>query len=99
MILFCQGILWDLEVPQCAATVAYEDNDAYRAMANAGKPTPHVRHMDIKYNVLCEWVERDLIVLERVDTKLNMADHHFTKQLGPLAFRRHTDYILGHVPP
>ena len=54
--------------------------------------------MDIKYNVLCKWVERDLIVLERVDTKLNMADH-FTKQLGSLDFRRHTDYIFGHVPP
>ena len=98
MILFCQSILWDLGVPQCTATVAYEDNDDCRAMANAQKPTPRVRHMDIKYNVLCEWVERDLIVLERVNNKLNMADH-FTKQPGPFAFRRHTDYILGHVPP
>lgn len=54
--------------------------------------------MDIKHRVLCEWVERDLIKLERVDTTLNMADH-FTKQLGPLLFYRHIDYILGHVPP
>ena len=54
--------------------------------------------MDIKYNVLSEWVERDLIVLERIYTKLNMVDH-FTKQLGPLTFPRHTDYILGHIPP
>ena len=67
-------------------------------MANAGKPTPCVRYMDIKYNILCEWVERDLIVLVRVDTKLNNADH-LAKQLGPLASCRHTDYILGHVPP
>ena len=54
--------------------------------------------MDIKYNVLCEWVERDLIKLERVDTSLNMADH-VTKQLGPTLFNRHVDYLLGHVPP
>ena len=37
-------------------------------------------------------------MLERVPTALNMADH-FSKQLGPLLFRRHVDYILGHVPP
>ena len=67
-------------------------------MANAQKPTPRTRHMDIKYNVLCEWVERDLIKLKRVDTSLNMADH-FTKQLGPVLFNRHVDYLLGHVPP
>ena len=67
-------------------------------MANAQKPSSHTPHMDIKYNLPCEWVECDLIILERVDTKLNMADH-FTKRLGPLAFRRHMDYILGHVPP
>ena len=54
--------------------------------------------MDIKYHVLCEWVEQDLILLSRVDTTLNMADH-FTKQLGPTLFHRHLDYIMGHVPP
>lgn len=46
----------------------------------------------------CEWVERDLIKLERIDTTINMADH-FTKSLSPILFRRHTDYIMGRVPP
>ena len=54
--------------------------------------------MDIKYNVLSKWVERDLIFLKLVDTKLNMANH-FIKQPGPLTFCRYMDYILGHVPP
>ncbi|EJK59937.1 hypothetical protein THAOC_19786 [Thalassiosira oceanica] len=85
-------------IPQSAATLLYEDNDACTAMANAQKPTTRTRHMDIKYHVLCEWVERDLIKLERVDTTINMADH-FTKQLGPTLFHRHIDYIMGHVPP
>ena len=98
MALFVRSILWDLGVPQCAATVLYEDNDAATAMANAQKPTTRTRHMDIKYKVLAEWVERDLIKLERVNTTLNCADH-FTKQLGPLLFQRHVDYIMGHVPP
>ncbi len=98
LFLFVRSVMWDLGVPQCSASIAYEDNDACTAMANSEKPTSRTRHMDLKYNVLCEWVERDLIKLERVATKLNLADH-FTKQLGPLLFHRHVDYIMGRVPP
>lgn len=53
--------------------------------------------MILKYKVLADWVDHDLVKHERVDTKLNMADH-FTKQLGPLLFHRHTDYLMGRVP-
>jgi hypothetical protein len=81
MLLYVCSILWDLNVPQAAASRLYEDNNACRAMANAQKPTSCTRHMDIRYHVLCEWVERDLIVLERVDTTINEADH-FTKLLS-----------------
>ena len=49
MILFVRSVLWDLGIPQEAATVLYEDNDACTAMGNAQKPTPRTRHMDIKY--------------------------------------------------
>ena len=31
--------------------------------------------MDIKYFTICEWVDRDLMHLERINTKLNMSDH------------------------
>jgi hypothetical protein len=68
MLLYVCSILWDLNVPQEAASWLYEDNDACTAMANVQKPTSCTRHMDIRYHVLCEWVERDLIVLKRVDT-------------------------------
>ena len=98
LILFIRSVMWDLGIPQDAATVLYEDNDACTAMANAQKPTTRTRHMDIKFNVLCEWVDQDLLKLERVDTSVNLADI-FTKQLGPTLFNRHVDYLLGHVPP
>ncbi len=39
MILFIQSILWDLGIPQQAAKILYEDNDACPAMAHAQKPT------------------------------------------------------------
>ena len=98
MILFVRSVLWDLGVPQEAATILYEDNDACTAMANAQKPTTRTRHMDIKYFSLSDWVERDLMLLERIDTSINLADH-YTKSLQPALFHRHADFILGHIPP
>jgi hypothetical protein len=98
MCLFVRSILWDLDVPQEAATVAYEDNDGCTAMGNAQKPTTRTRHIDIKYFALCDWVERDLILLDRIDTSINLVDH-LTKILSRILFHRHADYLLGHVPP
>ena len=98
MILYVRSILWDLHIPQEAATLLYEDNDGCTAMGNAQKPTTRTRHIDIKFFSLCDWVERDLMVLERIDTSINMADH-LTKALQPTLFHRHADYLLGHIPP
>eukprot|EP00804_Cyclotella_cryptica_P024685 CCRYP_001671-RA/>CCRYP_001671-RA protein AED:0.29 eAED:-0.05 QI:0/0/0/0.33/1/1/3/0/660 len=83
MILFIRSILWDLGIPQQAATILYEDNDACTAMANAQKPTTRTRHMDIRYFALADWVEHDLMVLERIHTSINLADH-MTKGKGGL---------------
>jgi hypothetical protein len=98
ILLYIRSVLWDLGIPQNAASILYEDNDACTAMAMAQKPTPRTRHMDIKFHVICEWVERDLLHLRRIDTTINLADM-FTKQLGATLFYRHLDYIHGHVPP
>jgi hypothetical protein len=49
MILFIRSIMWDLGIPQEAATVLYKDNNACTAMGNAHKPTTCMGHMDIKY--------------------------------------------------
>jgi hypothetical protein len=54
MILYVRIILWDLRIPQEAAMVIHDDNDACTAMGNAQKPTPRTRHMDIKYFLLCD---------------------------------------------
>ena len=40
---------------------------------------------------------KDMTKLERVDTKMNVADV-YTKQLGQLLFHRHCDYLMGRVP-
>jgi hypothetical protein len=98
MVLFIRSILFDLGIPQQAASVIYEDNDGATAMANAQKPTSRTRHMDTRYFALSEWVERDLMILERIHTSINEADH-FTKVLDRTLFYRHIDHIMGHIPP
>jgi hypothetical protein len=98
VLLFMRSVLWDIRVPQAAASILYEDNNACIAMAMAQKPMPQTRHMDIKYHLLVEWVERDLLQLKRIDTSMNLADH-FTKQSGRTLFHQHVDYIMGKVPP
>jgi hypothetical protein len=98
MILYVQSILWDLHIPQEATTILYEDNGGCTAMGNAQKPTTHTRHIDIKYFTLCDWIERDLMILDRIDTTINMADH-LAKALQPALFHRHADFLLGHIPP
>ncbi|KAL7523114.1 hypothetical protein ACHAWF_000378, partial [Thalassiosira exigua] len=97
-ILFVRSVMYDLGIPQGAATLAYKDNDATTAVANSEKPTSRRRHVDIRYFALCEWVERDLMKLERIDTSQNIS-YNLTKQLGTVLFYRHTDYIMGRVPP
>ena len=98
VILYIRSILWDLNIPQQAASILYEDNDGCTAMANAQKPTSRTRHMDIRYFALSDWVERDMMILERIDTSVNEADH-FTKVLDRTLFYRHVDHIMGHIPP
>jgi hypothetical protein len=85
-------------VPQHAATHLYEDNDGATAMANAGKPTPRSQHIDVKFYAIQEWVERDLVILQRIDTADNTADI-LTKPLSRILFYRHKDYLMGFVPP
>jgi hypothetical protein len=98
MILYVRSILWDLNIPQEAATLLYEDNDGCTTMGNAQKPTSRTCHIDIKFFTLCDWVERNLMILDRIDTSINMADH-LTKALQPTLFHQHANFLLGHIPP
>ena len=45
MYLYCRSVMWDLGIPQSAASIAYEDTDACTTMANSPKPTPCTCHI------------------------------------------------------
>jgi hypothetical protein len=73
----CYKVFWVLDAPKHAATNLNEDNDVCNTMAmgNIEKPTTHMRHMDIHFSALAEWVRQDLLGLERIPTSVNEADH------------------------
>ena len=54
--------------------------------------------MDIKAFAIQDWVERDLIILQRINTSDNEADS-MTKATDRTLFYRHNDFIMGKVKP
>jgi hypothetical protein len=67
-------------------------------MANTQQPTRGARHMDIKTKSLQQWVEQDLLILQRVDTANNSSDAP-TKALGQILHCKHMDYIMEKYCP
>ena len=97
-ILYIRSILDEIGLPQESATVLYEDNHGALLMANAQQPTKRTKHMDTRHFALQDWVERDLILLRRINTTDNHSDA-MTKPLPRTLFYRHFDYILGKFVP
>ena len=55
-------------------------------------------HIDIKDFAIQDWVEQDLITLERIETSDNSSDA-LTKALARILFYRHNDSIMGRNKP
>ena len=97
-ILYVRSLLQEIGLPQEQATTLYIDNNGALLMANAQQPTRRTRHVEIKQFVLLEWVENDLIELQRITTSDNYSDG-FTKPLGRILHYRHFDRVMGRVIP
>ena len=98
-ILYIRSILNEIGVNQNEATTLFIDNNGALLMGNAQQPTRRTRHMDIKHFSLLDWIERDLILMKRINTSDNSADT-LKKSLGRNLFYRQNDYILGKtIPP
>jgi hypothetical protein len=76
LILFYRSLMQDIGLEQKEATILFEDNNGALIMANAQQPTKRMRHMDIKYFALLDWVEQDILLLEHIKTSDNIAGCH-----------------------
>ena len=96
--LYLRSIFEDIGIPQHEATVILEDNTGALMMANAKQPTRRTKHMEVRHFALQDWVEEDLVLLEQIGTTNNSADS-FTKALPRTLFYKHSDVIMGRIPP
>ena len=74
LALYLHSLLTDLRLDHDKAILLYKDNAGAFMLVDAGKPTRRTRHIDICHFALLDWVERDLIHLEKISTKLNTAN-------------------------
>ena len=96
--LCLRSLLHDLGEEQDSAVVLYEDNVGAFLMADAGQPTPRTRHIAIKHFALLDWVENNLVCLQRIAASINSADN-MTKGNLRILFHRHNDIIMGKINP
>eukprot|EP00979_Chaetoceros_neogracilis_P014951 scaffold5163_cov249-Chaetoceros_neogracile.AAC.1 len=97
-ISYLRTLLHEIGSSQEDATILYEDNQGALLMANTQKPTKRTRHMDIKVFALQDWVKRDLLNLQRINTRDNYSDA-MTKSLGRTLFYCHMNFIMGRIVP
>ena len=71
---YLRSILLELGYPQLGPTTLYEDNATAILMANASRPTPRARHIDIQHFTLQEWKANQEIVLSHIPGAINSAD-------------------------
>jgi hypothetical protein len=94
LALYLRSVLAELGHPQHNATVIFEDNRSTVLISQASHPTRQTRHIDIREFALLDWNERDLIMLEPIDTSMNASDM-LTKQCPKVLFARHYDITSG----
>ena len=97
-ILYVRSIMEEIGMKQDEATILYIDNNGALNMANQSQPTRNTRHMELKNFAIQQWVERDLVLLKRIQTENNYADA-MTKVLGRIKHYKHFDYIMGRIRP
>ena len=81
-----RNFLYELSHAPTELTPLYIDNTASIATATAQFPTPHARHIDVKYHWIREQISQGIIIKPiLISSNLNPADV-FTKSLEPAQF-------------
>ena len=77
-------------------TVIFEDNQSALCLANNPVHKERTKHINIRYHFVRERIQTREIVVEKIDTKLNIADL-FTKPVDYSTFSRLLNKLLGIV--
>ena len=88
-----RSVLKDLGEDQQTVVVLYKDNMGAYLIADTGQPTTRTHHIDIKHLALLDWIEEDMIKLQRILTSLNSVDN-LAKSTPRIIFHRHNNIIM-----
>ena len=97
-IMWFRSLMAEIGFPQTEPTPMYVDNASMIALATAYSGNhKRVKHFLVRLNFLIDAVAAGVVIMEKVDTLVNLADA-LTKSLGPTEFIPKADGLLG-VPP
>ena len=90
--------MYHLSFNLSAPTNIYEDNASTIYVSNNERATKRLRHVDLRYFAILDWVKNGDIALKSTHTSDNHSDE-LTKPLGKILRFRHSDTSLGKLPP
>jgi len=93
-IMWARGLLASLSYPQAEPTILYEDNMSTIAMIKNKCNGKRTKHIEVRYNLIREQVQKLIIQMRHLSTK-EMTSDMLTKPLAPSPFTYLRRKILG----
>ncbi len=95
-IMWAHSLLASLEFPQAEPTILFEDNMSTIAMIKNKCNGKRTKHIEVRYNLIREQVEKLIIQMRHLSTK-EMTSDMLTKSLAPGPFVHLRRNILGMI--
>jgi hypothetical protein len=92
---FLRNIISGLGILMQGPTTIYCDNEGAKKVAEATGTTKRLRHVDMQYFAIQEWIKNDEISVRKVHTTVNVADL-MTKALSAKLHNLHTNRLMGY---
>jgi hypothetical protein len=92
---YLRNILVGLGIHMEGPTTVYCDNEGAKKVADAPGTTKRLRHVDMQFFAIQEWVKNDEITVRKVHTTVNVADL-MTKALSPKLHYLHMNRLMGY---
>ena len=93
-IMWSRDFLASVGFPQKQATILYEDNMSTIAMIKNKSNGKKTKHIEVRYNLVREQVDKNIIAVKWLETK-NMTSDILTKSLSPAPFVHNRRSLLG----
>ena len=73
-VVWLRTLLEEIGYPQNQPTITFEDNQSTIDFSNNPVHQSRMKHIDIKYHVVRDWLKARLIYLEKIGTDKNLSD-------------------------